>query len=76
MHRSWRRARAATWKPIDWMLTEVPALAISPATSHGSGGAQLSPPSETRTIEAGAPAGRSAAAARSACPIGVEPVAR
>jgi hypothetical protein len=73
MHCSWRRAPSVTWKPTAWILRSTPPREICRATAHGSGGLQLSPPSETSTTVFCFALPRSSAAPRSDAPIGVKP---
>src|SRR3954469_7371184 len=75
MQRSWRRTRSLTWKPTTEIDISTPRLATSAAALHGSGGAQLSPPSVTSTtLRRPSAEPRSPGTASSELPIGVRPL--
>ena len=73
MHWSCLRASCLTRKPTAWIFSVTPPCDRSRATLHGSGGAQLSAPSETSTTVFCLALPRSLAAACSDVPIGVKP---
>ena len=73
MHSSCLRASCLTRKPTAWIFSVTPPCDSSRATLHGSGGAQLSAPSETSTTVFCLALPRSLAAACSDVPIGVKP---
>ena len=75
MQRSCRRTRSLTWKPTTEIDISTPRLATCSAALHGSGGAQLSPPSVTSTtLRRPCAAPRSSGTASSDAPIGVRPL--
>src|SRR5215207_2185476 len=74
MHSSWRRTRSLTCRPTTEIESFSPRWAIFRAASHGGGGAQLSPPSETRITVRSPLAPRSSGAFSSERPIGVRPL--
>src|SRR3954471_9341774 len=75
MHWSCLRTRSLTCRPTTEIERSTPRLATSSAAMHGSGGAQLSPPSETSTtVRRPAALPRSSGVASSEAPIGVRPL--
>src|SRR3954451_15259139 len=75
MHSSCLRTRSLTCRPTTEIERSTPRLATSSAALHGSGGAQLSPPSETSTtVRRPAALPRSSGVASSEAPIGVRPL--